>query len=354
MSELFIPTDHEHFQIQAGRRSGLPVMIAVHSTLLGPAIGGLRIKPYERASDGIADCLRLSEAMTMKAAAIDNGSGGGKAVVPLPLDLKMTSALKDSILLDVADQVHALEGAYHVAPDVGTGADDIDVILRRTPYVGGRSKAAGGAGGTTHGTFIGVESAIRAAVRHTFGVDALRGLTVNIIGLGGIGTLLARSFASEGARLIVSDIDEHRRALARELGATWLSADEALRAECDILAPCALGGLLTHDSAEALACKIVCGAANNQLAAGEVASALAARGVTYVPDFIANAGGLMYAAGIELHHRTEAAAAAHVRDGIARNVGLVLEQAARTLASTQDAALGIARARLSAAGRAAA
>lgn len=351
MTDLFIPTDHEHFQLHAGRRSKLPVMIAIHSTRLGPAIGGLRIKAYQHASDGIADCLRLSEAMTMKAAAVDNGSGGGKAVVPLPLDLQMTRSLRDAILLDVADQVHALNGAYLVAPDVGTGPEDIDVIFRRTPFVGGRSKAAGGAGGTTFGTFVGVESAIRAAVSECaldqkLGAHSLRGLTFCIVGLGGIGSLLAETFAKEGVKLILSDIDGTKRGIADGLGASWLTVDEALRVKCDVLVPCALGGLLTHEIVESLACRIICGAANNQLATDSVAKDLRKQGIVFVPDFIANAGGLMYASGIELHHQPDAVSEQRVRNSISNNVRLVLQLAERTQATTQEAALRIARERL--------
>lgn len=346
MSKLFIPTDHEHFQIRNGRRSGLPVMIAIHSTALGPAIGGLRITSYAQASDGIADCLRLSEAMTMKAAAVDNGSGGGKAVVPLPIDWEMTASRRLGILLDVAEQVHELGGAYRVAPDVGTGPEDIDVIYRRTPFVGGRSTASGGSGGTSYGTFIGVDSAIRSAAREVFDRATLSDLTMCIIGLGGVGSQLARTLAQEGVKLIVSDIDEDLREFSDSLGARWVSPSEAPFVACDILVPCALGGILTHEVAHLLDCKIVCGAANNQLASRQVATTLAQRGITYIPDFIANAGGLMYASQIELHHRSASDAQAAVCEGIGRNVRLVIEMSAQTLGDTELAALRIARERL--------
>jgi len=346
MTELFIPTDHEHMQIKPGRRTGFPVMIGVHSTILGPAIGGLRIKHYDLASDGLADVLRLSQAMTMKAAAIDNGTGGGKTVVPIPVGVEITPALKQAVLLDVADHVHALNGMYHVAPDVGTGPADIDIIRRRTPYSGGYSKEAGGAGGTTYGTFIGLETAVRAAVAQSLGKDSMRGLTVSIVGLGGIGTLLAQTFAKEGAKLVVSDIEQSRMAFADELGATWLTPDEAMLAECDVLAPCALGGVLAPSVVANLRASIVCGAANNQLSTEEVAEQLRAREIVYVPDFIANAGGLMYASGIELHHRSEAGSDKHTRDKIAENVAQVLKQASEKGITTQESALELARQRL--------
>lgn len=346
MNELFIPTDHQHFQMRNGRRSGLPVMIAIHSTALGPAIGGLRITTYPRASDAIADCLRLSEAMTMKAAAVDNGSGGGKAVVPLPINWEMTASRRTAILLDVADHVHELGGAYRVAPDVGTGPQDIDVIFRRTPYVGGRSRAAGGSGGTTYGTFLGVESAIRNAVREVLNLSTLSGLTMCIIGLGGVGSQLAQLLANEGVKLIVSDVDDQLQTFASSLGARWVDPHQATLVDCDVLVPCALGGILTVENVHALGCKIICGAANNQLASRAVAPILSQRNITYVPDFIANAGGLMYASQIELHHKNAEDAQMAVTDGIGRNVRLVIEMTAQTLGDTEAAALRIARERL--------
>jgi leucine dehydrogenase len=350
MEVLTVPTSHEHFQMKPGRRTGLPVMIAVHSTVLGPAIGGLRVKHYEHASEGISDVLRLSQAMTIKAAAINNGTGGGKTIVPLPTRLSLTPELKEAILLDVADHVHSLHGMYHVAPDVGTGPTDMDIIRRRTPYAGGYSKEAGGAGGTTFGTYLGVEQAIRTATQIVFHRDTLAGMTINIVGLGGIGTLLAESFTKDGARLIVTDINPDRNALADTLGATWVAdPEEALLAPCDILVPCALGGILNRETAGTVQARLICGAANNQLASDDVATELARRGIVYVPDFIANAGGLMYASGIELHRRTEAASVEHTTGSIERTVKATLERAAKMGITTQAAAIEIADARLKAA-----
>ncbi|MGR9354985.1 Glu/Leu/Phe/Val dehydrogenase dimerization domain-containing protein [Rhizobium leguminosarum] len=351
METLAVPTSHEHLQMKPGRRTRLPIIIGVHSTVLGPAIGGLRIKHYENAFDGVADVLRLSQAMTIKAAAIDNGTGGGKTVVPLPQDLLLTPELKEAILLDIADHVHSLDGIYHVAPDVGTGPLDIDIIRRRTPYVGGYSKEAGGAGGTTFGTYAGVKQAIRTAAQIVFGRDTLTGMTVSIVGLGGIGSLLAETFAKEGAELIVADINPARKELADKLGARWATPEEALLAQCDILAPCALGGILNKQTVSLLKPRLICGAANNQLASDDIAKELSDRGIVYVPDFIANAGGLMYASGIELHHRSETASIEHTISSIERNVKAILEHAEASKITTHAAAVEIAEARLGAASR---
>ncbi|MFT0174980.1 Glu/Leu/Phe/Val dehydrogenase dimerization domain-containing protein [Paraburkholderia mimosarum] len=349
MSQIHIPTDHELVQVKPGRRTGLPVMIAVHSTVLGPAIGGLRIKQYEQASDGLMDCLRLSHAMTYKAAAIDNGSGGGKAVVPLPAGVTLSAPQRSALLLDIAEHIQALDGAYLAGPDVGTGPDDMDFMYRRTRWTGGRSKAAGGAGGTTYGTFVGLLSAINTAVEVSLGRNSVSGLRVSIVGLGGIGALLAKTLKEQGAELILSDIDPTKEALAEELGAHWSRPEEALLANCDLLVPCALGGVFTSQNIGSLRCKLICGAANNQLAMDSLATALRNREITYVPDFIASAGGLMYASGVEVHNRSEEAAEKHVREGIAQNVRTVLLESTSSGIATVEVALAIGRRRLDAA-----
>lgn len=346
MKPIHTPTNHEHVQLRQGRRTGLPIMIAIHSTVLGPAIGGLRIKHYDNSIDGLQDCLRLSEAMTYKAAAINSGSGGGKAVVPLPPGFHLTAVIRQALLLDVAEHIHALNGTYFAGPDIGTGPEDMDFMFRRTPWVGGRSREAGGAGGTTFGTFAGLDSALRAAVATTLERQSMAGLRVSILGLGGIGTLMARQLAAEGAELVVADIDESKRTLAKELGARWLAPEDALTSQCDVLVPCALGGVLTEESVAALECKLICGAANNQLADNSIASLLQARGIAYVPDFIANGGGLMYAVAVELHHRGEAAAEAYTRETIADNVRHVLHVSTEGTMTSQEAALHIGRLRL--------
>ncbi|WP_420996601.1 Glu/Leu/Phe/Val dehydrogenase dimerization domain-containing protein [Cupriavidus sp. 30B13] len=349
MHAIQIPTDHEHVQVKPGRRTGLPVMIGIHSTTLGPAIGGLRIKHYDTPSEGLADCLRLSHAMTYKAAAIDNGTGGGKSVVPLPAGASVTRALKEAILLDVAEQIHDLQGAYMAGPDVGTGPEDMDFIFRRTPWAGGRSKAAGGAGGTTEGTFAGLESAIEAAAEVALGASSVSGLRIAIVGLGGIGTLLARALKAKGASLLLADIDPAREALARELGATWCAPHDAMLAECDVLAPCALGGVVTPEVAGQLRCRVICGAANNILSHDAVAAQLRARGIDYVPDFIANAGGLKYASAVEVHRQAPAEAMRGTCRGIAENVRTVLRGCWDGAGTSVELALALGQRRLDAA-----
>jgi leucine dehydrogenase len=332
-----------------GRRTRLPVMIGVHSTLLGPAVGGCRIKAYESPLDAVADCLRLSQAMTLKAAAVDNGTGGGKAVVPLPTGLSLTPELRTSVLLDIADAVHALGGTYHVAPDIGTGPEDMDIIHRRTPYVGGRTLMSGGAGGTTQGTFRGVEAALHAALGEVFGDTSVAGLQFVLIGLGGIGSLLARSLVAQGARLTVTDVDTRKKALAQELGADWTTPDKAVELSCDVLMPCAVGGVIGEANVDKVQARLVCGAANNQLAHSALATTLHARGIVFVPDYIASAGGLMYATGVELHGRSPAESERLTCEGIARNVRQVLQTAKARTCTPLQASDSLAAGRLSAA-----
>jgi leucine dehydrogenase len=302
-SKLEVSLDHEEVLVRPGVRTGLPIIVGIHSTRLGPAVGGLRITRYSSATDAVVDCLRLSRGMTLKAAAVDNGTGGGKSVVPLlpggPQEL--TGGIREALLLDVADVVHSLNGRYHVAPDVGTGPTDMRRIRRRTPYVGGWDFASAGLPLTTLGTAAGVELAMLAAAAEAWGSEDIAGKRVTVVGYGGVGRRLAELLQNRGAEVTVSDIDATLRETAVGNGHKWTDLDGAYTLETDILAPCALGGFLTHELTSRIRAKVVVGSANNQLAEDTVAEALRAAGILWVPDFIANAGGLMYANGIEMH-----------------------------------------------------
>ncbi len=268
--------------------------IAVHSTALGPALGGLRLWHYGRDEDGIADVLRLASGMTMKAAAAGLDLGGGKGVICSPTPAAMLSLdLRREILLDFGDLVESLDGRYITAEDVGTDAHDMGVIAERTAHVTGLPQAGGGTGDPSPFTAIGVEAAMRACIESRFGTRELLGMGVVVIGLGHVGSRLAKRMRAAGARLVVSDTDPRKRELAERLGARWVEPAAATRVECDLLAPCALGGAIGEASAERLRTQIVCGAANNQLTDDHLAERLAERDVLYAPDFIANAGGLI-------------------------------------------------------------
>lgn len=338
---------HEQLLVHNGRRSGLPIAIAVHSTRLGPALGGVRIWSYQRARDGVHDALRLAQGMTMKAAAAGLELGGGKGVICAPPEGLHDPDLRREALLDFGDLVETLGGAYITAEDVGATPEDISTIAERTTHVTGLSRERGGSGDPSPFTALGVEAAMRACAAARFAAPELGGRTVTIVGLGHVGSRLAQRLAVAGCELVVTDIDPAKQALAQRLGARWIEPERALAAECDLLAPCALGGAISSQTLSGLRCEIVCGAANNQLADDSLAAELAARGVLYAPDFIANAGGLIHVASEVLGY--DERRAVELAEGIEGSMAGVLELADRRGITPLTAAGELARARLDAA-----
>jgi leucine dehydrogenase len=242
---------------------------------------------YASVEDAIDDALRLSRAMTLKAAVAGLELGGGKAVIALPAG---AAPPREELLHDFADTINALAGSYITAEDVGTTIADMATLSGFTDYVVGRP---GGSGDPSDFTAAGVEASMRAVCRRLFGTRELRDRRVAIVGCGSVGAHLARRLHAAGAALVLADVREGKRALADELGARWATPMEALLADVEILAPCALGGVIDAELAGALRCRAICGAANNQLTDGAVADVLAARDVLYAPDFLVNAGGLI-------------------------------------------------------------
>lgn len=296
--------EHEQVLIRTGRRSGLPVIVAVHSSALGPAVGGCRLRHYDDWRDGLTDVLRLSAGMTAKCAAAGLGNGGGKTVVAMPGGLTLTPALRRDVLHDVADTIDSLDGRYATGPDVGTAPDDMTVIGERTGHVLGKPVDQGGSGDSSVPTAAGTLAALRAVSGHLYGTPGLKGRRVAVVGVGSVGERLARMLAEEGAVLVLGDIDPAKRALSAELGAAWEDPDQALTADVDFLVPAALGGVLTERIVPRLHCAAIAGPANNQLAAPAVADLLHGRGIIWVPDYIAGAGGVTYAVTVELHRGT--------------------------------------------------
>jgi leucine dehydrogenase len=284
----------EQLAIRRGERSHLVMAVAVHSTVLGPALGGCRMWQYGAAEDAVADVLALSRAMTLKAVAAGLALGGGKGVIALPASRSLTAERRRAALLDFGDLVESLQGAYVTAEDVGTSSDDIAVVAERTAHVVGLATARGGSGDPSPHTARGVEAAMRACAAWRWGSRDLRGRRVTVLGCGHVGSALVERLDRAGAEVLASDLDPARAALAERAGARWEpDPQRALLAEADVLAPCALGGVLTAERVAALRCAVVCGGANNQLAGDGVADTLAARGVLYAPDFVVNAGGLI-------------------------------------------------------------
>jgi leucine dehydrogenase len=338
--------DHELLHVSRGPRSDAYTIIAVHSTALGPALGGCRITTYAHPDAAFCDVLRLSAGMTFKAAVAGVDLGGGKGVICVEPGTELTHELRDAMLLDFADAVELLGGRYITAEDVGTAPTDMRLIASRTEHVVGLPESLGGLGDPSPYTALGVHSAIRACAAHRFGDAELAGRSAAVVGAGHVGEHLARMLAAGGAELIVSDIDPRKRALAGELGATWMTPDEALLADVDILAPCALGGVFDEDTVPALRARIVCGAANNQLAHDALAVEVARRGILYAPDFVANAGGLVLV-DAELGGADRDGASAAIR-GIEGVVGNLLAVADERDVTPLAAAYEVARERLAA------
>lgn len=286
--------DHEKVLITRGMRSGLTISVAVHSTRLGPALGGARVWHYGSWLEAVEDSLRLSAGMTLKNAAAGLSRGGGKSVVFVPSGTTLDPAAKRDAMLDLGDAVESLGGMYQTAEDVGTSAEDMAVVSERTSHVSGLPADRGGVGEPSDATAAGVYSAILATLDTTFGSPLVRGRRATISGLGQVGGRLARRLADAGASLIVTDVNPARRAFAESIGASWIDPGDEHLFETDLFVPCGVGGALSRDVISQLRCAAVVGAANNQLADQDGAEQLAERGILWAPDFVANAGGVIY------------------------------------------------------------
>ncbi len=273
------------------RGSGLRAIVAVHSTRLGPALGGTRFYPYASEAEGLEDVLRLAKAMTYKAAAAGLDLGGGKAVIfgdP-------TRDKSEALLRAYARYVEALGGRYLTAEDVGTTQDDMDLVRKETRFVTGVSRELGGSGDPSVATGYGVLWAMKAVALRLWGDTSLVGRHVAVAGVGKVGRALLVHLAEERARVTVADVTPAAVEWAvAEVGAEAVAVEKVHAVECDIYAPCALGGVLNGQTIPELRCAAVVGSANNQLADGEASARLLAdAGVLYAPDFVANAGGLV-------------------------------------------------------------
>ncbi|WP_330271006.1 Glu/Leu/Phe/Val dehydrogenase [Lentzea sp. NBC_00516] len=278
--------EHEQLVVRTGKRSGMTTMVALHSTEAGPAVGGCRMKPYARITDAVTDVLRLSRAMTLKCAAAGIPHGGAKSVIVV--DRELTPELRRAVLLDHADLINEFGGAYQAGPDVGTGPDDMLVLREVTPHAYCLPEEHGGTGSSSGPTARGVLAALKAASRHVFGTPDLSGRKVVISGFGSVGELIAKGL--DGADITVSDVDESRR--TGEFG--WVHPDEAYKVKADVLIPAAVGGVLSPETVRHLDVKLIVGPANNQLTDDDVADLLDERGIVWVPDHVASAGGVIY------------------------------------------------------------
>jgi glutamate dehydrogenase/leucine dehydrogenase len=316
-------TEHERVVIRQDPEIGLRLAIAVHSTVLGPALGGMRIRAYPGGlAEALEDVLGLARTMTLKASAAGLDLGGGKAVM---LD-DGTTEFREARLRAAAEAVDELRGAYITAEDIGTTTADIDLMSRHTRWVVGKSVENGGRGDPSPVTAETVMRAMQLGLASATGSADLDGRTVGVVGVGKVGGSLARKLSRAGARVLAFDVDGSRLdALVEEAAAERAPSAEAIFArELDVLAPCAAGGVVDAH----VGCRVVCGAANNPLASPEVAGALAARGVLYVPDFLANCGGLINCSG-EWRRADDAEVDRHIATAMAR-LADALEESRRT------------------------
>jgi valine dehydrogenase (NAD+) len=287
-----LASGHEQVVFCSDPSSGLRAVIAIYSTALGPALGGTRFYPYASEDDAVADVLNLSKAMAYKNSLAGLDLGGGKAVIIGDPRTDKTEAL----LRAYGRFVESLGGRYLTACDVGTYNADLDVVARETRYAHGRSEAYGGCGDSSVLTAYGVFQGMRAAAQHTWGSPSLAGRTVAIAGAGKVGSRLVGHLVDDGADVLVTDVDP--AAVDRVLAAypqVKAVPDTAtlVRTAHDVYAPCALGGALDEETVDVLPARIVCGGANNQLAAAEIADRMVERGILYAPDYLVNAGGVI-------------------------------------------------------------
>lgn len=269
--------------------TGLHCFIALHNCRLGPALGGVRIYPYASREQALEDVLRLAKGMTYKSALLQHGLGGGKSVIIADPKTDKT----ESLLTSFAQVVASLEGQYIAAEDIGSTPQDMSILAKTTPYVVALPIETS-SGNPSRFTAWGVFHAMRAASKNLWGSPSLAGRRISIQGVGSVGTKLAGLLFWEGAELLLTDIDQEKRhRLSVRYGAQELASEDYFATPCDILAPCALGGILNAETIPQLKCHAIVGSANNQLHKPEDGIRLMERGILYAPDYVANAGGIM-------------------------------------------------------------
>lgn len=282
--------DYEQVVFCHDRASGLKAIIAIHNTVLGPALGGLRMWPYKTEEEALEDALRLARGMTYKNAAAGLNYGGGKAVVIGDPKRDKSEALFRAF----GRYVESLNGRYITAVDVGTTVEDMDIIHEETDYVTGVSPAFGSSGNPSPVTAYGIFIGMKAACKEAFGTDDLQGKTVAVQGVGNVAYHLCKYLHEEGASLIVTDINKAavQRAVS-EFGAKAVDAEEIYSVSCDVFSPCALGGIINDETIPQLKAKVIAGSANNQLKEERHGEMLHEKGIVYAPDYVINAGGVI-------------------------------------------------------------
>jgi len=348
METLIREWDGETAIIHYDRPTGAWIFIAIHSTRLGPAVGGTRMKPYASVQAALQDAMRLAAGMTYKFATPGMPFGGGKAVIAIPADFEAQS--RPSLLRRYGALIHQLGGLFSTGPDVGTSPADMDIIAETgAPYIFARTPAAGGAGDPGPFTARGVFAGIEETCEHLFGDISLVGRRMLVQGAGDVGAKLINYLCDAGATVAFSEVDEGAiRKVRDDLGLEFVPPEVVYTTECDIFAPCALGGVLNADTIPQLKCRAVVGGANNQFATQEDAERLRARGILYAPDYVVNVGGAMAITSMEMKGWSQERAEREVVESVRRALRQIFEVASKEGITTDAAARQLAENRLSA------
>ncbi|WP_055435353.1 Glu/Leu/Phe/Val family dehydrogenase [Lacinutrix algicola] len=336
--------NHEQIVFCNDKDSGLKAIIGIHNTVLGPALGGTRMWQYNNEWEALNDVLRLSRGMSFKAAITGLNLGGGKAVIIGDAKTQKTPELMKRF----GAFVHSLSGKYITAEDVGMETSDMDLVREVTPYVTGISESKGGAGNPSPITAYGVFMGMKAAAKYKFGTDALEGKSVIVQGIGHVGETLVDHLTKEGAKVIITDINEERlNIVSSKYGAEIYRGNDIYSEAVDIYAPCALGATINDETVNKIQAKVIAGAANNQLANEKIhGQILQDKGIVYAPDFLINAGGIINVyAELEKYGKTEIMSKT---ENIYNTTLEILNNADVNKTSTHQAALNIAQGRIDA------
>src|SRR5690349_16549146 len=337
---------HEQVVFCHNKDAGLKAIIAIHNTVLGPALGGTRMWPYKTEADALNDVLRLSRGMTYKNAVAGLNIGGGKAVI-----IGDPAKDKSEALFRAFGQfVESLNGRYITAEDVGIDVNDMEYVLKETEYVTGVHQVHGGSGDPSPFTAYGTMQGLMAALNFKFGNEDVGNYTYAVQGVGHVGMEYVRLLREQGAKVFVTDINQDLvRQAVDEYGAEAVALDEIYDVDADIYSPCALGGTVNTQTLPRLKCKIICGAANNQLANDEIGDEVERKGILYAPDYAVNAGGLMNVS-LEIDGYNRERAMRMMRT-IYYNLGKIFQIAKRDKIGTYKAADRMAEERIAAIGK---
>lgn len=322
--------------------SGLHALIAVHDTTLGPALGGMRMLPYANEDEALIDVLRLSRGMTYKSAVADTGLGGGKSVI-----IGDPSIKSDALFQAMGRFVDSLGGAYITAEDMNIRIVDLEIVQQNTKWVTGLAQETGSSGNPSPYTAYGCIVGIEATLQEAFGSPDCKGRTVLIQGIGAVGGRMAELLRERGAEVIICDINEKRvEAMIQKYGFRSVPDENHESVPCDVYAPCARGATLNDETIPRLACKVIAGCANNQLADVRHGKMLKDRGILYAPDYVINAGGIINVAVELLAAGYDEAAAMERIEGIRKSLAQVYEIARTEDVPTHEAADLLAERRL--------